>query len=263
MFAGDNHALVPSQGFEKIVRHALFDGTPATMQVTDDRGLHAFQVSDTIATPAREALAVCLGCVTSVTATLTAIAAVVHFGQAVAVSGWMLAGLWGAAIVAPWIAVDGFTNLWRKRLRLKFTVLLTDEEVRVQQKCGRWIAFTRKLDHRFSMVEHPRALREREENEFLIRRGQREGRVVRARKLYEHSLVISYDVLGQRHPILNVFGREDATAILFRLNAIDRVLEEQARIGRALGERFDLEERELVGRLPDHAEHDLISTELQ
>lgn len=82
-----------------------------------------------------------------------------------------------------------------------------------------WDVFELNQPVRFTMIPHDHALWEREDNEYRKASASTNGRAIKPDSLYQNSYHVCLEHFGQRHDIITVLGRKEATAILTRLKA--------------------------------------------
>ena len=98
-----------------------------------------------------------------------------------------------------------FELVARKSLRRTVQMVITPEEFRFRTWRG-WRAFDRALDHRFTLVLHDRAGRERDRNELEERKAQQNRRVIQKRRYFQESWHLSFNYVKQRNDIVSIYG---------------------------------------------------------
>lgn len=193
-----------------------FAGFPATRQHTDRGGNQTFTVTPIVLTPLRAKAADFLSGV---------IVASLLIGGVIVVSALpdAMEWHWVAALVAPWPGYHLFKAILRHLFRKKTWIVLTVEEFKFQSWTG-WEIFDRQLPHTFSAIRHDETIAERERHDLEIRKAQVAGKIIVKTRYYGDSFHLSYDYLGQRNDVMEIFGEKEARAVRARLTAIDEVL---------------------------------------
>jgi hypothetical protein len=205
----------PSEGTN---RHPL-DGKPDTRELTDANGNSEFFVSLRVLTPLRAKLADKLGETTACAGTaLFILNALNHDAPAMSLAG----------AAACWFLCPVFEKAWGETLKRNVRVAVTREQFRFRPFL-RWVGFDRALQHRISLVLHDLAKQERDQHERKIEEARQRRKIVQPKRYYQDSYHLTYELLGQRNDIIEIYGRPDAQAAVARLRAIDDVLNARAR----------------------------------
>ena len=115
-----------------------------------------------------------------------------------------------------------------KALKRRVQVSVTREQFRFRP-LFRWVSFDRALQHRIGLVLHDLARQERDQHEHKIEEARQSRKIVQPKRYYQDSYHLTYELLGQRNDIIEIYGRPDAQAAVARLRAIDDVLNARAR----------------------------------
>lgn len=200
-----------------------FEGEPRTEQTFDEAGHMSFTVTTRTLSPLRARIA------DGLTAAL--IAYVVLIGIAVGIreqDPWAWLFLCGiplifCRVIRRWVAHE---------FRQKAVMSFTDNSFSVKRGLrGKTESFDRRHAHRFALIQHDRAREEQLRHEYERQEDQLKRRTVWRAPYYQDSYVVSFEYLGQRNDLIEVYGRPQALAILARLKACDEVMESQARKG--------------------------------
>ena len=109
-------------------------------------------------------------------------------------------------------------------------MVFTSEKFLVRRLVG-WKTYDRQLPHKFLLLPHDHAQREREKHDLEVRKAQARGKIVAPRRYYQESFHVCLNYAGHRVDILTVFDRKDAAAVLARLQACDETVDVQVRNG--------------------------------
>ncbi|WP_095193954.1 hypothetical protein [Pseudomonas sp. Irchel 3A7] len=196
-------------------------GRPSTRQATDEAGRLSFKVTPRELTPFRAKLA-------------EGISAVLGLGLAAANFMPLLDGrhpdLPGMAI-AFGATVLGFHLLrWvtREVCRVTTEIELGVDEIKVRRMLG-WQSYDRRLEHRFVLLPHDGAERERRRNDLATREAASNGQIVQKPIYYGDSFHVVLVYAGHRVDLLSVYGRKQAASIVARLQYCDQLLEQEAK----------------------------------
>lgn len=134
-----------------------------------------------------------------------------------------------AALIAGFShkARPGLRDSFRKKTRLR----LNAEHIAVWQSGG-WVCFDRKLPHRFGILQHDYAPMEKLKVEFDRQKAAMKRKVLFRKPYYGDSFIVCLEYLGQRHDLVTVYGRKEASAVVARLQACDEIIESRLRQGR-------------------------------
>ena len=203
-----------------------FEGLPQTEEFITANGAQAYKITVKALTPRRAYLADFLAKALSVYLVIVGIGLTVQDGE---VSGLLFYGGIG-------VLMYGAFRKWFKEWLEKTTIMeIAPESFMVQDGLrGDVRVFDRMHTHRFALVQHDLALDEQRDHEYAQRQDQLGRRAVRRRPYYQDSCIVSFEYLGQRNDLLEIYGRKDALAILARLKACDEIVEAQARKGKGL-----------------------------
>ncbi|MFZ6047403.1 hypothetical protein ACFW0H_14955 [Pseudomonas sp. CR3202] len=197
------------------------EGRPSTFALTDEAGRLMFRVMPHELTPFRAKLADGISSLCG----LGLLAA-----SMVTLPDWrqpelsVLAVAFGGAAFGSW----ALHFVARKAFRATTRIELSLDSIRVKCVWG-WKCFDRRLDHRFVLLPHDRAELERRSNELDTREASARGQIVQMPIYYGDSfhVVLVYD--GQRVDLLSVYGRQQAAAVVARLQYCDRQLAQEAK----------------------------------
>ncbi|MCY1435316.1 hypothetical protein D9M71_514060 [compost metagenome] len=130
----------------------------------------------------------------------------------------------GGALVSGW----ALHFVARKTFRITYQIELDLESIGVRRLRG-WESFDRRLAHRFLLLPHDRAERERRRNDLATREAAANGQVVQKPIYYGDSFHVVLEYAGHRIDVLSVYGRKQAESILARLQYCDQLLDEEAK----------------------------------
>lgn len=150
----------------------------------------------------------------------------------------------------PWLVRPFAKKLFMKEARKKTEMMIGTDKFALRER-KRWKTFDRRIEHRFSLIPHDKAREEAEDNEFAVRSAQAAGNAIRKKRYYGDSYHLTYEYMGQRHDIAEIYGRKEAMAVLARLKACDSVMDMQASRGKAVTMRPEDEWGEQPGALPE------------
>jgi hypothetical protein len=199
---------------KRTTRHP-FDGYPATREETDENGKPRFCVTANVLTPLRAKIADKLG---AATAAVGAVACVIY------VADHNCPPITLVAAAGIWFAKPVFEKLWREGVKRKVEIIVTEAEFSFRTWTGRWIVFDRYLKHSFALRLHDLAKQERDQQAVEIEKARQRNKIVQPRRYYQDSFHLSYELLGMRNDITEIYGAPEARAVQTRLNAIDEVL---------------------------------------
>src|SRR5271169_4970084 len=150
------------------VRHP-FEGKPLTREVTDENGNIHFEVTAAVLTPLRARVADELALWTAGAVAALLILYVMNHDPTLptlllAASAWFLHPL--------------FKLAWRQSLRRNVHMVIAEEEFRFRGWRG-WQSFDRKLQHRFALILHDKARRERDRHELEDRKAQQNKKIIK------------------------------------------------------------------------------------
>lgn len=126
-----------------------------------------------------------------------------------------------------WGARPGMRNSWRKTTKLRIDA----QHIALWQDGG-WIGYDRKLPHRFGILQHDYAPMEKLKTEFERQKDAMKRKVQFRKPYYADSFIVCLEYLGQRHDLVTVYGRKEASAVVARLQACDEIIESRLRQGR-------------------------------
>jgi hypothetical protein len=201
-----------------------FEGDPHTEQVIGPDGAMSFKITTMTLSPMRARIVdIIAGAV---------VGYMILIGIAVTIQQndpWGLVFFCGGAVVLRRLIRRWIAEEFEARTVLTFTA---DSFTVRRGRSGRQDSFDRQHSHRFSLIQHDRAPEEQRQHEHEQREDQMKRRVVWRKPYYQDSYIVSFDYLGQRNDLMEVYGRKDALAILARLKACDEVMEAQSRKGK-------------------------------
>ncbi|MCG8042453.1 MAG: hypothetical protein JAZ17_03545 [Candidatus Thiodiazotropha endolucinida] len=200
-----------------------FDGEPKTEQFIDENGNTAFRIRAQAITPEQVKKA-----------ELWAVATILWLmgmGFQVLTENPDASPLaWFAFLIGPILAYPILNDLFRSSYYTETRIEMTIDEFRIKRFPG-WQRFDRTLPHRFALLVHDKTQKEKDANELAVRQAQARGQVVAPKRYYGDSFHVSFEYLGQRNDVMNVYGHKDALAIVARLKACDDILDGEARMG--------------------------------
>ena len=132
-------------------------------------------------------------------------------------------------------------------------MVITAEEFRFRSWLG-WRVFDRSLDHRFALVLHDKARRERDRHELEERKAQLHRRLFKKRRYYQESWHLSFNYVKQRNDIVAIYGAPEARAVQARLTAIDEVINARAKRSDGTAMRPEDQWVEQPGAIPETAD---------
>lgn len=208
------------------LNRGAFDGGPKTIDTIDEYGVPTIGVKLTATDPFWKKVADRVGMAILVPS-IGAIA-INFLGSQFLRDDWVGAG---TDLIVVGLVVLCLTHLIR---RVKRYLKFTPQELLIKRRefpWGHdWDVFELNQPVRFTMIPHDHALWEREENEFRKAKASRSGRAIKPDSLYQNSFHVCLEHFGQRHDLITVYGRKEATAILTRLKACLEI--NKARAGR-------------------------------
>lgn len=219
-----------------------FEGLPLTEEFTTANGGQAYKITIKALTPRRARIADILAKGLSVYLVIVGLGLLAHDGE---ISGLLLYGGIG-------VLMHGTFRKWFKEWLEKTTIFeIAPESLMVQDgPRGDVRIFDRMHTHRFALVQHDRAVDEQREHEYAQRQDQLGRRAVWRKPYYQDSCFVSFEYLGQRNDLLEVYGRKEALAILARLKACDEIVEAQARKGKGIALTPEQEWGDQPGDIP-------------
>ncbi|VVN79664.1 hypothetical protein [Pseudomonas fluorescens] len=219
-------------------------GRPPTRQTTDEAGLLSFKLTPRELTPIRAKLA-------------NGISAVIGLGLAAANFIPLLQEphpYLPDLVTALGVTVLGYHLLrWVtfEACRVTTRIELRMDEVRVRLLSG-WKSYDRRIEHRFVLLPHDAAEYEQRFHEFATRKAAANGQVVQPPIYYGDSFHVVLVYAGHRIDLLTVYGRQQAAAIVARLQHCDQLLDAEAkRVGAGKNPHIDGEWHHTPGGLND------------
>lgn len=192
-----------------------FAGFPETKEITKNGSLR-FVIKPKTLTPQRAMIADFLGVTSALGSAYYCLMFVSLHPQT---PGWA----WIGAMVGPLLCMRFFQWIWRALMKSESRFEI-DELVFTKRRFPVSRTFDRSLPHKFALIPHDHAQKEKEKHEFEIRQASAKGKVISKRRYYGESFHLSYEYLGQRNDLLTVFGRKEALAVAARLKACDDVM---------------------------------------
>jgi hypothetical protein len=199
-------------------RHPL-DGNPPTREVTDANGNPEFHVDARVLTPLCAKVADKLGALSTFGGSAAAFLTAANHDYP---------PLTLLVAIAIWPLQPLLQKLWCEALRRKVELVITKDEFRFR-RLFRWISFDRALEHGFALVVHDCAREERDRNELEMLNARQQRKVAQPKRYYQDSYHLTYQLLGQRNDITDIYGLPEARAMLARLRAIEDTLNARAR----------------------------------
>lgn len=200
-------------------------GSPPTEQATDQAGRLIFRVKPRELTPAgaefADRLGVFLGVLSLVICALT-------------VSGWDDPDFLHSVAMLMAAALGYMALCCRDMCRVTTQVELRADSIRVKRWLG-WQSYDRGIEHRFSLLLHDHAEKERRCHDLAVRKAATEGRAVQKPVYYGDSYHVVLLYAGHRIDLLTVYGMPEAAAVVARLQYCDRLLDQEAKRGNGGG----------------------------
>lgn len=219
-------------------------GAPYTVEAIDQKGDPKFKISPRVLTPQRAKLA------DDVSAVLGAILVICFImGIIEQPSPGPEFIICAAAIffsiyyILAWIIKETFHR--------RTKIVMTTESISVRRWFG-WKHFDRNLEHRFALLVHDLARDEQLRHDYELRQASAKGRVIQKKAYYGESFHIVLLHAGHRKDLLSVYGYQESTAIIARLQYCDRCLNEAAKMGGGISQRPEDDWNQTPGGL-DHA----------
>lgn len=131
--------------------------------------------------------------------------------------------LLGSLIIPP-LSYPLARFLLRSELRKSTTCEITADTFRINGMLG-WKTYDRNLPHRFAILEHDKAQRERDAHELADRKAMQKGKVLKQTKYYQEGWHVVFEYTLQRIDIADVYGLKDARAIQARLAGCAQVMD--------------------------------------
>lgn len=122
-------------------------------------------------------------------------------------------------------------DFWHVNLRTKTQIRLSSTHIAVAQD-KEWVLYDRQMPHRFALLPHDRAPMERLVHDFERQKASIARKAVFKKPYYGESFIVALEYLGQRNDLLTAYGRNEATAIVARLQACNEIIEARTRQGR-------------------------------
>ncbi|MGO4809410.1 hypothetical protein AB4156_07385 [Cupriavidus sp. 2MCAB6] len=138
----------------------------------------------------------------------------------------------------------------KKLLQRTTRVQMTRDSISVRRWYG-WQCYDRNIEHRFALQIHDRAQAEQEQLEFETRQEAARGQIVKKTAYYNESFHVVLVHAGHRVDLLTVYGRQESTAIVARLQYCDRRLNEAAKMGGGINQHPEDEWEDAPGGLGD------------
>jgi len=194
---------------------------PPTRQTTDESGLLSFKVSPRELTPFRVKLA-------------NGISSVIGLGLAAAIFIPLLQArhLYLPELVTAFgVTVLGYHLLrWvtLEACRVTTRIELRVDQVKVRRLQG-WESYDRRIEHRFVLLPHDATEHEQRCHDLVTRQAAANGQVVQPPIYYGDSFHVVLVYAGHRIDLLTVYGRQQAAAIVARLQHCDQLLDAEAK----------------------------------
>jgi hypothetical protein len=222
-----------------------FDGKPLTHMIkSSGGGLAAVVIEPVVLTPLRAKFADFLGGV-SAFALMGLSLALVDLCDRPAGYWWFIALLW------PWPFTVLLQKCWRILLRRRSVLMFTTGQFSVRHGEGRTTVYDREIPHRFRLDNrHEKARKEAERHEVIQARAGAKGMIIRKTKYQRETLHLMIDYRGQPRKVMEIMGQDDALLVLARVKAIDEVMDELVKMGRALTKGPKSEWDDMPGKIP-------------
>ena len=225
------------------VRHP-FQGKPLTREVTDENGNLRIEVRAAVLTPLRARIADELALCTAVAVPTLLILYVTQHDPT-------LPKLVFAA--ASFFLRPVFELAWRQSLRRTVKMVVTEKEFRFRTWAG-WRVFDRALNHRFGLILHDKARRERDQHELEEQKAQQTKKVIKKKRYYQDSYHLAFEYVGQRNDIVAIYGRPEAQAVLARMKGVDEVINARAKRSDGAAMRPEDQWVDQPGAIPETAD---------
>ncbi|WP_372837478.1 hypothetical protein [Phaeovulum sp.] len=200
-----------------------FEGEPQTREISATDGQGGYHVTVKVLTPRRAWAADIADVLTSLYVALILIGLTLN----APVLDW---AHWAATALFLGLyygARPGLRDMWRKTTKLR----LDGQHIAIWQD-GHWVCFDRKLPHRFGILQHDYAPMEKLKDEFERQKAQMKRKVLFRKPYYGDSFIVCLEYLGQRHDLVTVYSRKEASAVVARLQACGEIIESRLRQGR-------------------------------
>lgn len=200
-----------------------FAGKPVTTETKDEQGRSTYSVELSALTPLRARVADWLSGIASFAVGIGALRLI--FMLHVSNTPQILA-LLVAPLPAYWIARYALYRGMQKTVHVMFT----PEHFTIRRMLGNK-TFDRNLPHSFALYVHDRAGREEEVLSYKESKLKNSWWPWALKRYLGRSYHLSFDYLDQRNEIMTVYRRKHAHAMLARLNAVRRVMDNEAGFG--------------------------------
>lgn len=150
--------------------------------------------------------------------------------------------LWLTLRTVAWVA----KQLLKKRTRIR----MVPGAISVRRWYG-WRHHDRNIEHRFALQFHDRAQEEQQQHDFETREESARGQIIRKIAYYGESFHVVLVHAGHRIDLLTVYGRQESTAIVARLQYCDRRLNEAVNMGGGINQHPEDEWDDSPGGLGD------------
>jgi hypothetical protein len=121
-----------------------------------------------------------------------------------------------ASLIVPPLCYPLARVLMRYDLRKTTTCDITADTFRINGMLW-WKTYNRHLPHRFAILEHDKAQKERDAHALADRKAMQNGKILKQRKYYQDGWHVVFEYALQRIDIADVYGLKDARAIQSRL----------------------------------------------
>lgn len=200
-----------------------FEGEPHTEEVSANDGSAEFYITVQEFTPLRARMADIADLMIGLYVAFVIVGVILHTQRldwANFIGGLIFFGLYSGAR-------PDLRDSWRKTTKLR----LGGQHIAIWQDGG-WACFDRKLPHRFGILHHDYAPMEKLKYEYERQKAAMDRKVLFRKPYYGDSFIVCLEYLGQRHDLLTVYGRKEASAVVARLQACDEIIESRLRQGR-------------------------------
>ena len=219
-------------------------GRPHTRQTTDESGLLSFKVSPRELTPNQAQLANGISTLIGLVLAFANFIPLLHERRLLSPD----------LVTAIGVTVFGYYLLrWvtLKACRVTTRIELRVDEVKVRRLAG-WESYDRHVEHRFVLLPHDEAEHEQRCNDLATRKAAANGQVVQLPIYYGDSFHVVLMYAGHRIDLLTVYGRQQAAAIVARLQHCDQLLDAEAkRVGAGKNPHINGEWPHTTGGLDD------------
>lgn len=136
-------------------------------------------------------------------------------------------GVMAFAFATGGLAYPVLKPILRFVLKSKVHIRFTKDQFMVR-RFGWWRRYDRHQPHSFAAIPHDKAEQEKLELAEQAHKHRMKGKFFKPTKYYADSSHVIFQYHGQRVDVVTVMGVKDATAVLTRLQAVDRLIDGNA-----------------------------------